>query len=235
MLVCTLPSPACMCSATNTRLRSTSRVDRVAAREHRRERAPGEDLFQRRLELASSTTRRRRALLQRRETSSSMRSSRSCQRARTAATSARASSTFAVELLRRRPRLARRAATACSSVGRGEERVERVAELQLVADRQLDVDALDAVGVVAQALERNDDVLVDLERVGVPRDRGGARAVEPELLARLGGDGDEAFAAARVGDADHFGGGLRDGVVDSPTMSPISTIFGRPWRFALVA
>ena len=51
------------------------------------------------------------------------------------------------------------------------------------------------------AVERDDDVLVDLERVGVLADRRGALAVEPELLARLGADGDEAFADAGVGDA----------------------------------
>ena len=40
----------------------------------------------------------------------------------------------------------------------------------------------------------------------------GALAVEPELLARLGADGDEAFAAARVGNAHHLAGGARHGV-----------------------
>ena len=117
-----------------------------------------------------------------------------------------------------------------------EERREAIRELQLVADRELDVDALDAVGVVAEALERDHHVLVDLERVGVLRDRGGARAVEPEALALLGGHRDEALAVARVGDAHHVRGGLRDrGVSSSLTMSPIRIMRGRPRLFALVA
>ena len=40
-------------------------------------------------------------------------------------------------------------------------------------------------------------------------DRSGARAVEPELLARLRADSDEAFADAGVRDADHFRGRSR--------------------------
>ena len=55
------------------------------------------------------------------------------------------------------------------------------ASASLLRDRQLDVDALDAVGVVAEARQRDHHVLVDLERVGVPGDGRGARAVEPEL------------------------------------------------------
>ena len=82
--------------------------------------------------------------------------------------------------------------------------VQRLEQIELVADRQLDIDALDGVGVLAQPLERNDHVLVDLERVGVLGDRGRAGAVEPEFAARLGAHGDEAFAAARVGEAHHM-------------------------------
>jgi hypothetical protein len=44
---------------------------------------------------------------------------------------------------------------------------QRVAQRQLVADRQLDVDALDAVAVLAHARQRNHHVLVELEGVGV--------------------------------------------------------------------
>ncbi len=80
----------------------------------------------------------------------------------------------------------------------GEELGEGVAQGQLVIDRQFDIDALDAVAIVAHARQRNDDVLVELEGVGVARDGGGARAVEPELLARVGIDGDEAFGRASV-------------------------------------
>ena len=92
---------------------------------------------------------------------------------------------------------------------RGEEGLQRVDQRELVAQRQLDVDALDAVGVLAHARQRDHHVLVDLEGVGVLADRRGALAVEPELLARLGADGDEALAAARVGDAHHLAGGAR--------------------------
>jgi hypothetical protein len=84
---------------------------------------------------------------------------------------------------------------------------QRIGQRDLVRQRQLDVDPFDAVAVVAHARQRNDDVLVDLEGVGVLRDRGGAGAVEPELLARLGRDGDEALGAACVGHAHDFRGG----------------------------
>jgi len=49
-----------------------------------------------------------------------------------------------------------------------------VAQLKLVAGGKLDVDALDPVAVVAHPRKRNHHVLVDLERVGMARDRGGA-------------------------------------------------------------
>ncbi len=87
----------------------------------------------------------------------------------------------------------------------GEVGVQFIEELQLVLDRQLDVDAFDGVGVFAQALERNHDVLVHLEGVGVPGDRGGARPVAPESLASLRAHGDEAFAGAGVGNTHDFG------------------------------
>ena len=58
-------------------------------------------------------------------------------------------------------------------------------------------------------VQRDHHVFVDLEGVGVLGDRGGAGAVEPEFLARLRADRDEAFADARVGHAHHFRGGLR--------------------------
>jgi hypothetical protein len=92
-----------------------------------------------------------------------------------------------------------------------EEGFQPVDELELVAQRQLDVDALDALGVLAHPRQRDDDVLVDLERVRVARDGRGALAVEPELLARVGAHGDEAFAAAAVGDAHDLAGGARHG------------------------
>jgi hypothetical protein len=77
-----------------------------------------------------------------------------------------------------------------------EEGLQRVDQLELVAQAQLDVDALDALGVLAHARQRDHHVLVDLEGVGVLGDGRRALAVEPELLARVGADGDEALAAA---------------------------------------
>ena len=86
----------------------------------------------------------------------------------------------------------------------GEILLQLVQQPQLVLERQLDVDALDRVGVVAHALERDHDVFVDLERVRVTRNRRGARAVQPEFLARVRVDGDEALTGAAVGDAHDF-------------------------------
>ena len=88
---------------------------------------------------------------------------------------------------------------------------EGIAQRQLVGDGKFDVDAFDAVAVVAHARQRDHHVLVYLEGVGVLGDRGGAGAVEPEFLARLGTDGDEALARARVGHAHHFRGGAHHG------------------------
>ncbi len=100
-------------------------------------------------------------------------------------------------------------------VAAGEKSFQLGAQLQLVAQRKLDVDALDAQGVLAHARQRDHHVFVDLEGVGVLADRGGALAVEPEFLARFRADGHKAFAAARVGHANHFAGGAghRVGVV----------------------
>ena len=84
-----------------------------------------------------------------------------------------------------------------------------VEQAQLVLDRQFDVDALDAVAVVAQPRQRNHHVFVDLEGVGVLGDGGGAAAVQPEALARFRGNGDEALAVARIGQPHHLAGGFR--------------------------
>ena len=91
----------------------------------------------------------------------------------------------------------------------GEEFIQRIQQFELVVQRQLDVDALDAVAIIAHARQRDHHVLVDLERVGVLGDGGGARAVQPEFLARLGGHGDKTFAAAQVGQAHDLRSGLR--------------------------
>ncbi len=77
-------------------------------------------------------------------------------------------------------------------------------EAQFVRDRQFDVDALDGVGVVAEARERDHDVLVNFEGVGVFGDSGGARTIQPELLAGIGADGNETLATACVRDANDF-------------------------------
>jgi hypothetical protein len=99
-----------------------------------------------------------------------------------------------------RPRMAPTCCSACvrrspsSSVGVevGVARVQRqlaaqeaaqcVAQAQLAGDRQFDVDAFDAVAVIAHARQRDHHVLVDLEGVGVACDGGGAGAIEPEVL-----------------------------------------------------
>ena len=94
-----------------------------------------------------------------------------------------------------------------------QELLERVGKAQLVGDRELDVDAFDGIGVVPETRQRDHHVFVDLEGVGVFGDRGGACAVEPELPACVGTDGDEALAAAAVGDADGLAGGARHGGV----------------------
>jgi hypothetical protein len=85
---------------------------------------------------------------------------------------------------------------------------QRVTQRQLVADRQLDVDALDPVAILAHAWQRNHHILVQLEGVGVARDGGGARAIQPEFPARLGVDSDEAFGTAQVAHAHHLRGGV---------------------------
>ena len=95
----------------------------------------------------------------------------------------------------------------------GEERIQLIEELQLVLERELDVDALDRIRVIAHAIERNHDVLVDLEGVRMPRDRRRTRAIQPELLSCIGADRDEALARTTVRDAHDFGRGARDCVV----------------------
>jgi hypothetical protein len=69
---------------------------------------------------------------------------------------------------------------------------------ELVLEGELDVDALDRIGVIAHAIERYDDIFVDLESIRVPRNGRGAAAIDPEFLARLGIDGDKAFARACI-------------------------------------
>src|SRR5690606_34445071 len=87
-----------------------------------------------------------------------------------------------------------------------------IEQAQFVAGGQLDVDALDGVRVFAHAIERNHDVFVDLEGVGVACDGGRAGTIEPEFLASFRGDGDKALAVPAVGNAHDFAGGHGDGV-----------------------
>ena len=94
-----------------------------------------------------------------------------------------------------------------------EEPSQRFQQLELVADGKLDVDTFDPFCVVAHPRQRNHHVLVDLERVRMLRDGCGAGAVEPELLARFAAHGDEAFAAAAVGNAHDMGRGLAHGAI----------------------
>ena len=84
---------------------------------------------------------------------------------------------------------------------------QRVRQRDLVRERELDVDALDCVGVFAESLERDHHVFVDLERVGVARDRRGARAVAPERLACLAASRDESLARPCIGYPDDLGRG----------------------------
>ena len=112
---------------------------------------------------------------------------------------------------------------------------ECVAQRQLVLDRQFDVDALDAVAIVAHARQRDDDVLVELEGVGVAGDGGGARAVEPEFLARVGIHCDEALGRAKVAHAHDLRSGghhrrfvMTDDVAEQDHLgTPVSLGLGR--------
>ena len=71
-------------------------------------------------------------------------------------------------------------------------------QTQLVARGQLNVDPLNGIGVLTHAPERDHHILVDLERIGVAGDRSGARAVEPEFLARIRADRDEPLAMTGI-------------------------------------
>ena len=91
----------------------------------------------------------------------------------------------------------------------GEKGVQRVAQVELVAQREFDVQALDAVGVLAHAWQGNHNVFVDLEGVGVAADGRCAFAIEPKFLARFGADGHKTFATAGVGQTHDFRGSTR--------------------------
>ena len=238
MLVCTLPSPACMCSATNTRLRSTRLWMSLTCFEDRRERAAPAKISASgacssrlpRRDAARGPAARGNVVVEAVE-----QPVLPAARARSR-TSARASLRpwSSTQLGCGGLRVASSAPAAAAGSRRAKNAASSSASSSLLRERQLDVDALDAVGVVAEARQRDDDVLVDLERVGVLGDRRGARAVEPELLARLGATRRRSlrrrarWRCARPRDA-----ARATASSSSPTMSPTSTIFGRPWRLRL--
>ena len=70
---------------------------------------------------------------------------------------------------------------------------ECVTQRQLVGDRQLDVDTFDTIAVVTHARQRNYHVFIQLEGVGVLRNCGRARTIQPEVLALLRADGNKAL------------------------------------------
>ena len=223
MLVCTLPSPACMCSATQVRPRSTFLWMARHSSMMGANSAPAKICCS-----GASTC----VFHEARSVSSWMRSknvragssphrglhdvqaraSSRCHSARTSPTQRQRARDAIAQQLGRRDVL-RVLALAQRQRAGGQEAVQRVEQRELVAQAQLDVDALDAQRVLAHALQRDHHVLVHLERVGVLGDGGGALAIEPELLARVGADGDEALARARVGHAHDLAGGARDGVL----------------------
>jgi len=64
---------------------------------------------------------------------------------------------------------------------------------------------------------------------------GGARAVQPEFLACLGGHGDEALAAAQIGQTHDLRSGSTAASSHRPPHRRPATIFGRAPRLDLVA
>ena len=235
MFVCTLPSPACMCRATHTRPRSTRLWISSTSAKDRRESSADEQAAEVRAHFSLPRRAHRAVLHEIEHGGCGSRSSRRSKSARNGSKptarsrgdasrsgASRFSSRYcqralvaASDLLRLRLAIAKQLLRVKLSSSEivdlaelqlaVEVRLELREQLQLVLERELDVDALDRVGVVAHAIERDHDVFVDLERVRVPRDRGRARAIEPEFLARIGIDGDEAFAGAAVRYAHDFG------------------------------
>ena len=98
-----------------------------------------------------------------------------------------------------------------------EQMGERLAQRNLVTQRQLDVDALYAVGVLGHARQGNDHVFVDFEGIGMAADGCSAFAVQPKLFTRLGTHCDETFTGSGVGQTNDLRGGTghRIGIVAS--------------------
>jgi hypothetical protein len=100
----------------------------------------------------------------------------------------RSSSSSALGISRRRRPCQRQLAL-------GEEGLQRSSSASLLrSDSSMLMRSMPSV-YSPMRVERDHHVLVDLEGVGVLADGGGALAVEPELLARVGLDRDEALAA----------------------------------------
>ena len=98
-----------------------------------------------------------------------------------------------------------------------EQMGECIAQRNFVTQRQLDVDALYAVGVLGHARQGNDHVFIDFEGIGVAADGCGAFAVQPKLFTRLGADRHKALARSGIGQTNDLGGGTghRIGIVAS--------------------
>ena len=95
----------------------------------------------------------------------------------------------------------------------GNDGSRRIEDAQLVADRQFDVDAFDAIGVIAQPFQRDDHIFIDLEGIGMAGDCRRACAVQSEGLAGFRRHRDETLAAAGIGDTHHLGCGSGHGVL----------------------
>jgi hypothetical protein len=258
MLVCTLPSPACMCSATNTRPRSTARwiashsaitganacpLNRIARAARaapasrtrgscgpaagrtarRRARAGGVALFPRAAGRLTGERLAHRGFSGRRCSSS-----RNCQRARARRSAlARLRDGSVAETCGRGRRPRRRSCPAAARRANS-ARARRAGAACCAIDSSMLMRSMPSVyspsrgsGITTSSL-----ILKALVCGRSPRcARGRARrscAPRRETAMKP--------SPARVGDAHHLGGGAATASSSSPTMSPISTIFGRPPR-----
>ena len=114
-----------------------------------------------------------------------------------------------------------------------EERIQLSAQTQFIVQAQLDVDAVNAIGVFGHAVQGNHHVFIDFEGVGVPRNGRCTLAVEPKFFARIGVDCNKAFTATRVGNAHHFRGGFSHGVGVVSRNVANEHHFGQTTAFAL--
>ena len=62
----------------------------------------------------------------------------------------------------------------------------------------LNVDAFYTFAVISKAIQWDDHIFVDLERIGMGRDGCSTRSGCPELLSSFSTDSNEAFGATRV-------------------------------------